>query len=281
MGIFNSYLKEGPGIEKDAPKKKSVFLFAELVVRKFFPMLKANLLYSLLSIPFFAVALLVIAPMIRTVFVAPSLYQGDAYLTIMLDILFAGLIFNFFGSGPASAAYAYVTRSFTRSEPVWVASDGFDAFKENFKYSILLVVIDIVVIYLALNAIYFYGANADAFSVFLRIFITVLFAIYAMAHTFIYQIMVTYECKFREVVKYSLIMTLAKLPMCILLAAVSIAVWVLLCAYLGIVGVILYPIVGLIFTRYPLEFYAARVIEKNIAKTQSKEKNDNGEEDEE
>ena len=68
MGIFNRYLKEGPGVEKDAPKKKGIFLFAELVKRKFFLMLKANALYSLVSIPFFAIALFVLAPVMRTVF---------------------------------------------------------------------------------------------------------------------------------------------------------------------------------------------------------------------
>lgn len=280
MGIFNRYLKEGPGVDKDAPKKKGIFLFAELVGRKFFLMLKANALYSLVSIPFFAVALFFLAPLVRAVLIPVGIIN-DAWTQIMFDIFFSGFIFTFFGSGPASAAYAFVTRSFTRSEHVWIASDGFDVFKENFKYAILLVIIDVVLIYLAMNAIYFYGMNTDTFSVFLRFFITIIFAIFAISHMFIYQIMVTYECKFFDIIKYALIMTFAKLPMCILLSVIACVVWVLLWYFLGIVGVILYLIIGLIISRYPLEFYAARVIEKNIAKTQANEPEDTREEDEE
>lgn len=280
MGIFNRYLKEGPGVEKDAPKKKGIFLFAELVGRKFFLMLRANALYSLVSIPFFAVSLFFLAPIIRNVLL-PAGVINDAWTMIMIDVLFTGFLFTFFGSGPASASYAFVTRSFTRSEHVWIASDGFDIFKANFKNAILLVIIDIAVIYLAMNAIAFYGMNANGLSVFLRFFITVLFLLYAISHMFAYQIMVTYECKFFDIIKFAMVMTLAKLPMCILLSVIAGAVWVLLWYYLGIIGVILYLIIGLIFARYPLEFYAARVIEKNIAKTQADEESDNGEEDEE
>ncbi len=280
MGIFNRYLKEGPGIEKDAPRKKGVFLFAELVGRKFFLMLKANALYSLVSIPFFAVALFFLAPLIRTV-VVPQGIINDAWTQVMMDIFFSGFLFTFFGSGPASASYAFVTRSFTRSEHVWIASDGFDVFKENLKFAILLVIIDIAVVYLAMNAIYFYGMNTDAFSVFLRFFIIVVFALFAISHTFMYQIMVTYECKFFDIIKYALVMTLAKLPVCILLSVMAGIVWFIMWYFLGIVGVILYLVIGLIFAKYPLEFYAARVIEKNIAKTQANEPKDTGEEDEE
>ena len=35
MSIFNRYLKEGPGVEKDAPQKHRFFLFFELFGRKF------------------------------------------------------------------------------------------------------------------------------------------------------------------------------------------------------------------------------------------------------
>lgn len=279
MGIFNRYLKEGPGVDKNAPKKKGIFLFAELVGRKFFLMLRANVLYSLVSIPFFAVSLFLLAPVISNVLL-PAGAITDAWTQIMIYVFFTGFLFTFFGSGPASASYAFITRSFTRSEHVWIASDGFDIFKANFKSAILLVVIDIAVIYLAMNAVSFYGMNANGLSVFLRFFIMVLFALYAISHMFAYQIMVTYECKFFDIIKYAIVMTLAKLPMCILLSVIAGAVWVLLWYYLGIVGVILYLIVGLTFARYPLEFYAARVIEKNIAKTQPDTANDNREEDE-
>ena len=43
-----------------------------------------------------------------------------------------------------------------------------------------------------------------------------------------------------------------------------------------IIAVLFYMIIGMMFTRFPLEFYAARVIEKNIKATQN---NDNTKEE--
>ena len=52
MGWYRPwYLKEGPGIEKDAPPKKGPALFFEIVVREFWQLLKLNLLFVLCALP--------------------------------------------------------------------------------------------------------------------------------------------------------------------------------------------------------------------------------------
>lgn len=52
MALFQpGYLKEGPGIEKDAPPKTGIALFFEILVREFWQLLKLNLLFVLCSIP--------------------------------------------------------------------------------------------------------------------------------------------------------------------------------------------------------------------------------------
>ena len=48
---FFNPTKEGPGVSKNGPKKKSFFLFWELYFRKFFKLIEANLLYILFSLP--------------------------------------------------------------------------------------------------------------------------------------------------------------------------------------------------------------------------------------
>ena len=50
FGMFDS-TKPGPGVSKNAPKKKRFFLFWELYFRKFFKLIIANLLYALVSVP--------------------------------------------------------------------------------------------------------------------------------------------------------------------------------------------------------------------------------------
>lgn len=46
-----SYLKEGPGIEKDAPPKTGLALFFEILVREFWQILKLNLLFVVCAVP--------------------------------------------------------------------------------------------------------------------------------------------------------------------------------------------------------------------------------------
>lgn len=48
---FNDYSKAGPGISKNAPKKKPFFEFWELYFRKFWKLLELNLLTALFCIP--------------------------------------------------------------------------------------------------------------------------------------------------------------------------------------------------------------------------------------
>ncbi len=50
FGLFN-YEKEGPGISKNAPKKKTFIVFFETFFRNFWKFIPTNLIYSLLSLP--------------------------------------------------------------------------------------------------------------------------------------------------------------------------------------------------------------------------------------
>lgn len=50
FGLFN-YSKPGPGVDKDAPKKKRFFLFFELYFRKFWKLIQLNLLFLVCCIP--------------------------------------------------------------------------------------------------------------------------------------------------------------------------------------------------------------------------------------
>ena len=85
-----------------------------------------------------------------------QLMQMSAMLEVFCRTTMSLLIFNFIGFAPISAAYAFVTRCFTRGEHAWLISDGKDMIRDNFKQSILLFIVDVVILFLATNAIYFY-----------------------------------------------------------------------------------------------------------------------------
>ena len=50
FGLFN-YDKEGPGVAKNAPKKRPFFAFMEIYGRKFWKLAIAGLLWALTSLP--------------------------------------------------------------------------------------------------------------------------------------------------------------------------------------------------------------------------------------
>jgi len=49
--LRDSWTKEGPGVPKDAPKKHGIALFAEILRREWWEMVKLNLLFILASLP--------------------------------------------------------------------------------------------------------------------------------------------------------------------------------------------------------------------------------------
>lgn len=298
MGIFNGYLKEGAGIDKNAKRKKGLFLFIDILARKFMKLMVAGMLYFIVSLPYLALAYFALSTFVMNAFgitdfinnLQPTAEATQAGVTqeIMAQMLFSMtkmiitvLLFNFFGSGPVGASYAYITRCYTRGEHAWVWSDGWEQFKGNLKQSIPLFVLDFIVVFLAMNAIAFYSQLAGHYNgieatllVYVKYFTVMLFVVYGMMHTFIYQIMITYKCSFIELIKFSGIMTIAKLPMSILLAALSI-VGVIAAFYFfsnPIAGLLLYFIIGISLLRYPHEFYASRVIEKNIKAVKKQQK---------
>ncbi len=50
LGGFFKYDKPGPGVKKDAPKKKMFFVFLEIWARNFWKLIPVNLIYTLMSL---------------------------------------------------------------------------------------------------------------------------------------------------------------------------------------------------------------------------------------
>ena len=286
MGLFNGYLRPGPGVEKDAPKKRGFFLYIDIIWQKMGKLVGANCLYTLTSILWIAALYLFFGYLfIRTGIVdniAKSIAQAEGLsadaveqlrgnAVVMLQIFFSVSVFVLWGSGPSSAAYAYVNRCFTRSEPVWVASDGWDKFKENFKQGMLVVLIDAVILILGVNALHFYYSfYLDTYNLLwlLVSYVMVLaFVVYTMMHSYIYQIMVTFECSLGAIYKNALLLSIAKLPGNALTTAISCGILYALFMVINLnplFAAIMVFVFGLCFTRYVTDFYAARVIEKTI-----------------
>ena len=297
MGLFfgGGYDKPGAGVDPNAPKKKGFFLYMELVTRKFTKFLQAGIIFTLCSLP-----LLVLIYMISVfVFQQPIYAIQSTALQIMqsngvpeaeipgqlgtITFCICSMLSVFFvtmwGSGPLSAGLAFVFRSFTRETPIWVWSDGKDKVKENWKQALGIMIVDLIFFILMPIAVCFYYnlgralPGMDLICMLIMYVILLMMFIYTMMHPYMYQLMITFDCHFKDLFKNALILSIAKLPVNVILTAIALAVIVLPAAFGGALGGMAMVIIGLSFgyiiLRYPMEFYAARVIQKTFLNDKS------------
>ncbi len=117
--------------------------------------------------------------------------------------------------GPATAGFVYVMRNYVLGRPVFLKDDFFEAFRKNWKQSVLVWFFTTVVVACDSFAIYFYAQNlytgtGDAatvnwfglagFAVSLSILLIVLFM-----NFYIYLMIVTFDFPFKALVKNSFI----------------------------------------------------------------------------
>ncbi len=134
---FNNYNNPGPGVPKDAPPKAPILVFFEIVQRKFWNLIKINLLFCFLNIPGILLAILIADA------VFPNLLSGTASND---DLLFVDFLFKFMivsvlpliTVGPAQAGLTYVLRNYAREEHAFLWDDFKDCALKNFKQSLAI-----------------------------------------------------------------------------------------------------------------------------------------------
>lgn len=246
MGIFNrNYSTPGPGISKNAPKKKGLHLFYEIFFRKFWKLIQLNLLYLLTLIPTFAIVFVLSGMISNRLGIsadAISSLTGTAFseveaarLSITMDLLirlFVSLFFTiFWGGGPATAGFVYILRSFIWEEPVFLARDFFTHVKSNFRQSLIVWIIDIIVFTAMCYAYFFYGTQTNLLF-YLKYVMLVPVFLYTMLHLFLYHLLVTYNLSIGKLYRNSALFALSSLPWCVLTIAVT-AFLILICPAIG------------------------------------------------
>ncbi len=199
-GLFN-YSKEGPGVSKDAPKKKRFFLFFELYFRKFWKLCLLNIIYVLFCLPMVAAVFALYLIVSRsTDFTAQPWFTPAAILSFVL----AAITF-----GPATAGATYVLRNFAREEHAYIWYHFWKAFKSNFKQASVMGVIDIVVSCVAAWVIRFYAISMGSENSFvIMLILSVIFLImFTVMNYYVYLVMVTIDLPFRHLIKNSFILS--------------------------------------------------------------------------
>lgn len=283
MGLFN-YSKPGPGISKDAPKKKGIFLYFELFGRKLSKLISVNLIYLLCSIPviilYFLIFLLTLPNFFSFALNSTELTQeGITYFTVILSILLSFLCTATLGSGPASSSLAYIFREYSKEEHVWLWSTFFGKMKENFKQEMIVALLDLIFVFFSSFAFGFYfnqyiqtGSTVwFAMTLLLGIFS----ALFVFMHYYIHQLIVTFENKLKDILKNSLLFVMSTLLQCILLSAFIIGIMYLVFIVLmdinPVIPIAVLLIILISFLRFPVEFYVHSAIKKTLKLEDKKE----------
>ena len=224
MGFFNSYTKEGKGVDKDETKPIRPLYFFELFFRKFSKMITLNMLYILLTCPIW-IALGIIMLTLNSAsleeFGVFQQLQMFSYVFMLFSVL----------TGPATAGITYMFKSYATEMPTFTMADFFEHYKKNFKQSTLLMII---------NGLYLLSFSLTLQLPQLRMMVipSIIFLVLLIFINFYaFSIMTMFKMKFIDILKNSLIFALAKLPFNVL--------------YLAIIGglsyaLLIYPVIGAI-----------------------------------
>lgn len=289
MGLFN-YSKPGPGISKDAPKKKGIFLYIELFGRKFSKLISINLLYLLCSLPalilYFVIFALTLPNMFGYIMQYSAMENQDfAVMQLMFSLVLSLLCAATLGTGPASASLAYIFKQYSQEEHIWLTSTFFEKIKENFKRELIIWAIDSLFVFVATFALGFYYnkylMTGSSMWFFFVVLLSVFSAIFVFMHYYIHQLLVSYENTLREIYRNSLLFVLSHIIPCVLLSVFILGTVFCIFNYLFMLNAVIPIAVTIIilfsFLRFPVEFYVQSSIKKTLKTVDGK--NNNSKED--
>jgi len=252
-----------PDLKKeDMPEGRFKIFFIVLQVR-FWKLIQLNLLYSIFWIPAFFVVyvnLMYLAELQNMPDLANTI-QGLG-TTIVLTLIPCFLI-----AGPATAGATYVIRNWARDEHAWVFSDFKDAWKQNWKESLIIMLINGLALLIFYVNISFYRVLAQQNVAYLALYylIFIMGFVYLMMNMFIFPMLVTYKLKVRQIFKNALIFTMAELPRTIGIFLIAGAIFGVV-FYYSIPFIIPLFLVGFTFPMLITTSYANWVFDKYLNK---------------
>lgn len=281
MGLFGIRKNETKeDLRKEDIPKRGLFVFLDVYFGRFLKFIGINCLMLAVNIIYMAF-LFYISPInaqsLEEIFNLTFETQAlRVHFDMFVRIVFALFIVLFWGSGPASAGISYIFRCFAAREHSWIMSDFKDKFAENAKQGIVLMIVDIAAVILFPIAFRFYfkqfALTAQPINLIIIGILSVVCIIYTFMHYFMYQMMVRFECKIKELYKNSLILTLMKFPVIVVVSIIALAFFVVPVFTLEVYSFILFGFLLMSLIRFILEFYASRVIEDVIEPEDGKEK---------
>lgn len=223
MGLFSGMFSgksNRPDFTPDMMPKNRFELFFEMLKLNLFNLLKVNLMYFVFWIPFWIWTWMNLNVLLT--YDSVEAFATDGYM--MVYALGAALCVMI--TGPAKCALKYITRNYARDEHVWLWSDFLGAIKANWKQGLALSVLNGLFLFLFVYGLSFYNNMAAATGsyvyLFLQVLLVVLGVMFLLMNLYAWPMMVTYELKFTQILRNSLVLAIGRLPQSVLFGLITI-----------------------------------------------------------
>ena len=223
MGLFSGMFSgksNRPDFTPDMMPKNRFELFFEMLKLNLFNLLKVNLMYFVFWIPFWIWTWMNLNVLLT--YDSVEAFAVDGYM--MVYAMGAALCVMI--TGPAKCALKYITRNYARDEHVWLWSDFIGAIKANWKQGLALSVLNGLFLFLFVYGLSFYNNMAAATGsyvyLFLQVLLVVLGVMFLLMNLYAWPMMVTYELKFTQILRNSLVLAIGRLPQSVLFGLITI-----------------------------------------------------------
>lgn len=223
MGLFSGMFSgksNRPDFTPDMMPKNRFELFFEMLKLNLFNLLKVNLMYFVFWIPFWIWTWMNLNVLLT--YDSPEAFAADGYM--MVYAMGAALCVMI--TGPAKCALKYITRNYARDEHVWLWSDFIGAIKANWKQGLALSVLNGLFLFLFVYGLSFYNNMAAVTGsyvyLFLQVLLVVLGAMFLLMNLYAWPMMVTYELKFTQILRNSLVLAIGRLPLSVLFGLITV-----------------------------------------------------------
>jgi uncharacterized membrane protein YesL len=268
-GIFSfiNYNKPGPGVPKDEPPKPRIIVFFQLYTRRFWDLVKLNMLFTMFNIPTLLPIIILFVVFFSTF---QNLLAGGTFFKTSIFFAFSAVFLSIpiITTGPVQAGFTYALRNYTKQEHVFIWSDFKEHSLKNFKQGLLISVIDFFVVLIVFADIYIYinvGINNLLISISMY-FVTLLFLVFLMMHLYIYPMLVTFKLSLKDIYKNAFIFATVKffknagiLLLCVVLSAIPFLVF-------PVIAIMLFPIITVSTIGFITNFFVYPTLEKYMIK---------------
>lgn len=226
--LMNNYFygKQGKGdfTLENLPQNRRQ-LFGEVLKVRWSAMFGVNLLYMVIWIPAIIWSFLNVYTLFTMLTAEGAAYTAEdvhgliaTYLLIMVPCVAI--------TGPFNAGVTYVLRNWARDEHSFVFSDFKDAVKANWKQSLVISLIDGILPFLIYTCWRFYGGMLaqSSFYIVPTALVLLVTIVWSLASMLAYPMLITYDLKLKDVIRNSILLTLAKLPFAVIIKLATLAI---------------------------------------------------------